>query len=226
MQNMLKLPLSIEFCCWDAKKKYRVFRRRFLFLCYIRLIMTSWFRWSHCHCYWRSGRLSFAMVGEFRVANVVWKKKSDQNNVLLCGKRKSSFHSTTFLQLSSRNSTGVLNFPCLKEWNKTKNGVWFYWFWKEVLDYLVLSRCFSKHQNKCRPALCIEVSSLCMGDSSFNHVLMHSPTVPRLDGKHQKTITLHSLPKRGVVVWWSGMWGIGILLRPEIYSASWPAFIT
>jgi hypothetical protein len=73
---------------------------------------------------------------------------------------------------------------------------------------------FFVHQNKCRPALHIEVSSLCIGDSSFKHVLMHSPTVPRLARIHQKTITLHSLPKRGIVVWRSGMWGIGILMHP------------
>jgi hypothetical protein len=39
---------------------------------------------------------------------------------------------------------------------------------------------FSEHQNKGRPALGIEVSSLCIGNSSFDHVLMHSPTIPRL----------------------------------------------
>jgi hypothetical protein len=64
---------------------------------------------------------------------------------------------------------------------------------------------FFDHQNKDRPALRVEVSSLYMGDSSFNHVPLNSPSIPRLAGMHQKTITLHSLPKRGVVVWKSGM---------------------
>jgi hypothetical protein len=32
---------------------------------------------------------------------------------------------------------------------------------------------------------------------------------------HQKTITLHSLPKRGVVVWRSGMWCNGIFMHPK-----------
>jgi hypothetical protein len=43
--------------------------------CYSRLIRTSWFQWCHCHCCWRSGRLSFAMVGKFRVGDVDAKRK-------------------------------------------------------------------------------------------------------------------------------------------------------
>jgi hypothetical protein len=52
------------------------------------------------------------------------------------------------------------------------------------------------------------------GDSSLDHVPLQSPTVPRLAGKHQKTITLHSHLKRGVVVWSLGMRGNGILMHP------------
>jgi hypothetical protein len=53
-----------------------------------------------------------------------------------------------------------------------------------------------------------------MGDSSLDHVPLQSPTVPRLAGLHQKTITLHSLRKTGDVVWSSGMRGNGILMHP------------
>jgi hypothetical protein len=37
---------------------------------------------------------------------------------------------------------------------------------------------------------------------------------------------LHSHCKTGDVVWRLGMWGIRILMRPDIYFASWPALIT
>jgi hypothetical protein len=159
-------------------------------------------QWSHFHWYWRSGRLSFAMVRPFGVGDVVWKKKSDRNYWQIHVKRKSSFLLSTFLQGSGTKSTQHPIFSCLMEPNKTKNGVWFYRFWKEVLDYLVLSRCFSKHRNKGRPAPSVEVSCLCNGDSSFDHVPMDSPSIPRLAGMHQKTSTLHSLPKRGSQIYW------------------------
>jgi hypothetical protein len=140
-----------------------------------------------------------------------WKQRSDRNYWQIHGKWKSSFVLSTFLRGSSTNSTGCLMFPCLKEWNKTAFDVWFY----VLMTTTSKSMVFFDHQNKCRHALRVELSSLCMGDSNFNHVLMHSPTVPRLAGIHQHTIALHSLPKRGVVVWRLGMWGIGILMRPE-----------
>jgi hypothetical protein len=116
-------------------------------------------------------------------------------------KRKSSFLLSAFLRGSSTTATWLTNLFCLKEPNKIKNDVWFYVLMKTSSKTMV----FFNHQNKCRPALRVEVSSLCIGDSSFNHVLMHSPTVPRLARIHKKTTTLHSHPKRGVVVWDSGM---------------------
>jgi hypothetical protein len=54
-----------------------------------------------------------------------------------------------------------------------------------------------------------------MGHSNFNHVPLYSPTVPRLVRMHRKTIAMHSHCKTGDVVWWSGMWGIGILMHHE-----------
>jgi hypothetical protein len=66
---------------------------------------------------------------------------------------------------------------------------------------------FFDHQNKCWHARHVEVSSLLMRDSSFNYVpRMLSPTVPKLDRMHQKTITMHSHGKRGDVVWRQGMY--------------------
>jgi hypothetical protein len=61
-----------------------------------------------------------------------------------------------------------------------------------------------------------------MGDSSFDHVPMLSPIVPKLVRTHRKTITMHSLPKRGVVVWSLGMrkWYF------YFYFASLPALLT
>jgi hypothetical protein len=63
--------------CWVVAMKYRgnhwVFRR------HCRLNITSWLEWCHCHCSWRSRRLSFAIVDRFGVA--MWcGKKSEWNN--------------------------------------------------------------------------------------------------------------------------------------------------
>jgi hypothetical protein len=50
---------------WDVAKESNdrhivvAFRRRFVLRCYRRLITTSRMQWSHCHSWWRSGRLSF-----------------------------------------------------------------------------------------------------------------------------------------------------------------------
>jgi hypothetical protein len=44
------------------------------FHCYIRLIITSWFQWYHCHSCWRHRRLPFAIVNWSGVATVVWQK--------------------------------------------------------------------------------------------------------------------------------------------------------
>jgi hypothetical protein len=66
------------------------------------------------------------------------------------------------------------------------------------------SMVFSNHQKKIGQLLFffrVEVSSLCTWDSKFIDVPLHSPTIPRLVRMHQKTITMHSLPKTGVVVW-------------------------
>jgi hypothetical protein len=46
---------------------------------------------------------------------------------------KSSFCSSPFLQLSSRDSTGVLILPILKEQTRPKNDVWFIDFEKTCL---------------------------------------------------------------------------------------------
>jgi hypothetical protein len=62
------------------------------------------------------------------------------------------------------------------------------------------SMVFFDHQNKCRPALGVEVLSLCIGDSSFNHVLLHSQSVPRLARIHQNPFTIHCHGKTGDVV--------------------------
>jgi hypothetical protein len=181
--------------------------------CYSRLITTRRLQWYYCHCSWRSGRLSFAMVGAFWVGDVVWcgKRSVCQTMCIYMVKRKLSFLLSTSLRGSGTDPTGVFNFPCLKEWNKTAFDVWFY-----VLMIIPSSITgFFGHQNKCRPALRVEVSCLCMGDSNLDHVPLHSQITPKLARIHQNTITLHSHPKRGVVVWSSGMWGIGILMHPE-----------
>jgi hypothetical protein len=62
------------------QKNHRVFLRCFVLRCYRRLITTSRMQWSHCHCCWRSGRLSFAMVRPFGVAVGVAKRKVIENN--------------------------------------------------------------------------------------------------------------------------------------------------
>jgi hypothetical protein len=114
-------------------------------------------------------------------------------------KKSRVFFCPLFLQDSSTKATAFLILFCLNEPNWIKNEVWFYRFRKEVLDYPVLSRFFSSIEIKAG------VSSLCMGDSSLDHVPLHSPTVPRLARIHQKTITLHSHCKTGDVVWRLGM---------------------
>ena len=43
---------------------------------------------------------------------------------------------------------------------------------------------FRNHQNKDMPALRVEVSSLYIGDSNFDHVPLASPSVARLAGMH------------------------------------------
>jgi hypothetical protein len=91
--------------------------------------------------------------------------------------------------------------PCLDETKKTAFVVWFY----VLMIISSKSTAFFDHQNKCRPAPHVEVSCLCMGDSSLDHVPLHSPTVPRLARIHQKTIALHSHCTTGDVVWRLGM---------------------
>jgi hypothetical protein len=118
---------------------------------------------------------------------------------------------STFLRGSSIHSTGVFILPCLKEPNKIKNEVWFY----VLIIISSKSMAFFDHQNKGRPALRVEVSCLCNGDSNLDHVPLKSSAVPRLPGTHQKTITLHSHGKTGDVVRRWGMWGNCILMRPE-----------
>jgi hypothetical protein len=54
---------------------------------------------------------------------------------------------STFLWGSGTKSTQHPIFSCLMEPNKIKNEVWFIGFESNVLDYLVISRCFSKHRN-------------------------------------------------------------------------------
>jgi hypothetical protein len=106
-----------------------------------------------------------------------------------------------FLRGSSRKPTELPILFCLKERNKTAFDVWFYVLMKTTSKTMV----FFDHQNKGLPALGVEVSCLCNGDSNLDHVRMHSLSVPRLASIHQKINTLHSLWKRGIVVWRSGM---------------------
>jgi hypothetical protein len=70
---------SLQHCCVaNCWGNYWVFRRRFVLHCLsTRLIVTRQLQWCHCHCYWRSGRLSFAMVHLFGVGDVVWHTKSE-----------------------------------------------------------------------------------------------------------------------------------------------------
>jgi hypothetical protein len=102
--------------------------------------------------------------------------------------------------------------PVLRLHPRPKNDVWFY----VLMIISSKSMSFFHHQNKGRPALRVEISSLYTGDSNFDHVLLHSPTVPRLARIHQKTFTMHSHWKRGVVGWRWGMWGNGIFMHPKI----------
>jgi hypothetical protein len=54
------------------------------------------------------------------------------------------------------------------------------------------------------------------GDSSFDHVPLDSPTVPRLAGMHQNTFTIHCHGKTGDVVLQWAMKGRSILMHPKI----------
>jgi hypothetical protein len=106
------------------------------------------------------------MVRPFGVGDVEWKKSVCQTTCIYTVKRKSSFLLSTFLRGSGTDSTGFLMFPCLKEPNKTAFDVWFYVF----MIISSKSMAFLDHQNKCRPARRVEVSSLCNGDSNLDHV--------------------------------------------------------
>jgi hypothetical protein len=109
-------------------------------------------------------------------------------------KDKSSFSPSSFLQGYSTKATGPHILLCLKETNKIKIEVWFIVLMKTSSNITG----FFIHQKLVRAC---SLSSLYMGDSNFNHVPMNSPSVPRLARMHQKTITLHSHCKTGVVVW-------------------------
>jgi hypothetical protein len=76
-----------------------------------------------------------------------------------------------FLRGSGTHSTEDLILPCLKEPNKTVFDVWFY----VLMSVSSKSMVFFDHQNKGRPAFCVEVSPLCIGDSNLDHVPMNSP---------------------------------------------------
>jgi hypothetical protein len=123
---------------------------------------------------------------------------------------------STFLQLSSRKPTELPILFCLKEWNKTAFDVWFYVLMTTTSKTMV----FFDHQNKCLPALRVDVSCLCNGDSNLDHVQILSPAVPRLGRRHQNTITSHSHQKRGDVVWRLGVWGNGIWMHPKNWKIS------
>jgi hypothetical protein len=62
-------------------------------------------------------------------------------------------------------------------------------------------------------ALGAEVSSLYMGDSSFNHVPLLSPSVPRLARIQQNTFAIHCLAQTGDVVLQLALQGKGILMH-------------
>jgi hypothetical protein len=141
------------------------------------------------------------MVHPFGVGDVGCKEKVNETSSKYTARRKSSFLSSSFLQLSSRNSTGVLILSCLNEPNKTAFDVWFYVLIKTSSKTMV----FFDHQNKGRPPPHVDVSSLYKGDSNLDHVPLNSPSVPRLTGMHEMTITLQSHCKTGGVVWMLGM---------------------
>jgi hypothetical protein len=52
-----------------------------------------------------------------------------------------------------------------------------------------------------------------MGDSSFNHVPLLSPSVPRLARIQQNTFAIHCLAQTGDVVLQSALQGKGILMH-------------
>jgi hypothetical protein len=81
-------------------------------------------------------------------------------------------------------------------------------FDEHALFYRVLSWCFSIIKIKAGQLhfiFCVEVCSLYMWDSSFDHVPLQSWAVARLAGMLGNTFTLHSNCKTGDVVWWLGM---------------------
>jgi hypothetical protein len=67
--SFVGMQRNIECSIW-----WSIPARHFVLWCY-RLITTMWFKWCHCHCYWRCGKLSFAMVHLFGVADVGCKEK-------------------------------------------------------------------------------------------------------------------------------------------------------
>jgi hypothetical protein len=72
----------IEVGMWSKEvSNFEQFRRRCLLSqrCN-RLITTRRLQWSHCHCFWRSGRVPSAIVDQFGVAIGVAKRKVIQNN--------------------------------------------------------------------------------------------------------------------------------------------------
>jgi hypothetical protein len=111
-------------------------------------------------------------------------------NIYKAKNEKSSFTLSTFLQDSSTVTTGLTNL-FLRSETRLFLMCGFIELLQNVLDYAVTSLCFSKHQNNSRPALHLDFSSLCNGDSNFNHVLLHSLSVARLARMHQNTITIH-----------------------------------
>jgi hypothetical protein len=102
-------------------------------------------------------------VRPFGVAIGVAKRKVIEITGKYTVKSKSSFLLATFLRGSGTKSTGVFNFPCLKEPNKIKNEVCFYVFMKTSSKTMVFfdqTMVFFDHQNKCRLDLRVELSSL------------------------------------------------------------------
>jgi hypothetical protein len=94
----------------------------------------------------------------------------NENNVQIMSNSQSRFLLSTFIKDSGLSSTGLPILPIAKEQTRPKNDVLFYVLMKTTSNNMV----FFDHQNKCRPALRVEVLSLCIGDSSFDHVPMNS----------------------------------------------------
>jgi hypothetical protein len=77
--------------------------------CYSRLITTRRLQWYYCHCSWRSRRLSFAMVGEFRVGDAPANKEVNETTYIYTVKRKFSFaHFSTGFQYKFYRTSHVL----------------------------------------------------------------------------------------------------------------------